>query len=142
VSAAACRSADLALSLGASQGAAGSTYQSVVFVNTGAQACTMFGYPGAAFVDAGGKVLGKPASRDPGKKHTVTLSPGGSAYTVVREPDADNFPPSACRETTADRLQVYPPGETVQLFVSDHATVCTTNKGRAGILPVRAGTGG
>lgn len=141
VSATPCTSAQLALSLGSSQGAAGTTYQSVVFLNTGSQPCTLYGYPGISFINARGEILGKPASRQPGKEKTVTLSPGGSAHTVVGEPDTENFPPSRCKATTAERLQAYPPGQTTPLFVTDHEKVCTTHNGRTTVVPVLPGSG-
>jgi Protein of unknown function (DUF4232) len=140
--AARCLSSNLTLSLGVGQGAAGTSYQVVVFTNKGAAACHLHGYPGVSFVNTSGVILGKPSTEDSGKVKTVTLAPGGAANALLRQPDPGNFPPSRCHQTTADRLQVYPPGETVQLFVTDHVPVCTTAAGRTGIGPVLAGNGG
>jgi Protein of unknown function (DUF4232) len=137
-----CRSVHLGLTLGISQGTAGTSYQTVVFTNHGTAACTLFGYPGVSYVDAGGALIGKPASEDAGKKKTITLAPGGQANALLRQPEAGNFPPSSCHQTTADRLRVYPPGERKPLFVPDAVQVCSTATGRAGIGPVLAGNGG
>lgn len=137
-----CLSSHLALTLGASQGTAGTSYQAVVLTNTGSAACTLFGHPGVSFVDASGAQIGKPASQDHATKKTITLAPGGQANALLRQPDAGNFAPSACHETTADRLRVYPPGETVPLFVHDAVQVCSTAAGRTGIGTMHAGSGG
>jgi Protein of unknown function (DUF4232) len=137
-----CRSSHLRLSLGIGQGTAGTTYQVVVLTNTGTVSCTLLGYPGVSFVDSAGATLGLPASRDPGHVRTITLAVGGAANALSRQPDPGVFTPSACHVATADRMRVYPPGETVPLFVRDHAQVCTTAKGRTGIGPMLAGTGG
>jgi hypothetical protein len=136
-----CRSRHLSLSLGGSQGAAGTTYQSVVLTNTGSRSCTLFGYPGVSFVDSGGALLGKPSSQDPGTKKKVTLAPGGQANTLLRQPNPGNFDPTTCSPTTADRLRVYPPGNKGALFVHDAVQVCTTSAGRTGVTPVAAGAG-
>jgi hypothetical protein len=138
-----CLSSNLKLTLGIGQGAAGTTYQTIVFTNDGTSACELHGYPGVSYVDASGALIGEPASEDAGKRKTITLAAsGGQANAVLRAPDALNFPPSSCHKTTSDRLRVYPPGETVALFVHDAVQVCTTSAGRNGISPVLAGNGG
>jgi Protein of unknown function (DUF4232) len=138
-----CLSSHLKLTLGLGQGAAGTTYQVIVFTNEGSAACELHGYPGVSFVDASGAQLGRPATEDPGKRKTHVLdAAGGQANALLRQPDPGNFPASSCHVTTADRLKVYPPGETVALFVHDAVQVCTTAAGRTGIGPVLAGNGG
>jgi hypothetical protein len=138
-----CQSSHLTLSLGQGQGAAGSTYTPIVFTNTGSTACELHGYPGVSFVDASGHQIGVPATEDTGKVKTVKLTAGGgTANALLRQPNPGNFDPSACQQTTATKLRVYPPGETVALFLADPAPVCATHAGRAGVRPVAAGTGG
>jgi hypothetical protein len=143
VAATGCLSANLGLSIGVSQGTAGTSYQTVVLTNHGTVKCTLFGYPGVSYVDGVGNIIGKPAKQDPGAKRTITLGArGGQANALLRQPDPGNFSPSACHATTADRLRVYPPGETHPLFVTDPVQVCSTATGRAGIGPMLAGSGG
>jgi Protein of unknown function (DUF4232) len=138
-----CLSSNLTISLGIGQGTAGTTYQVVVFTNHGSAVCELHGYPGVSFVTASGAQIGVPSSEDAGKIKTITLAAsGGEANALLRQPDAGNFPPSACHVTTSDRLKVYPPGETVPLFVHDASQVCKTSAGRTGIGPVLAGNGG
>jgi hypothetical protein len=141
-SASACSSSNLKLSLGIGQGTAGTSYQVLVLTNTGASACTLFGYPGVSFVDSSGAIIGLPASRGKGTEATITLAAGGAANALSRQPDAGNFPPAACKMKTADRVRVYPPNQTVPLFAHDAVQVCSTDKGRTGIGPMLAGNGG
>lgn len=137
-----CLSSQLSLSLGQGQGAAGTTYTPIVFTNTGTSACELHGYPGVSFIDAGGHLIGSPASEDTGKAKSVKLSAGGgTANALLRQPNPGNFPASTCQQTTAAKLRVYPPGETVALFLSDPAPVCSTKAGRTGVRPIAAGDG-
>lgn len=137
-----CASSNLKLSLGIGQGTAGTSYQVLVLRNTGSTACTLFGYPGVSFVNSSGAIIGLPSSRDHGPVHTIHLAAGGAANALSRQPDAGNFPTSTCRMKTADRVRVYPPGQTVALFAHDAVQVCSTSVGRTGIGPMLAGDGG
>jgi Protein of unknown function (DUF4232) len=138
-----CDSSNMTLSLGNGQGAAGTQYRAIVFTNNGSSACELHGYPGVSYVTASGAQIGSPSSEDAGTIKTITLAAsGGQANALLRQPDAGNFPPSACHMTTSNRLKVYPPGETVPMFVHDKVQVCTTSSGRSGIGPVLAGNGG
>ena len=137
-----CISSHLSLSLGSTQGAAGSTYRPIVLTNTSTTPCELHGYPGVSFVDASGTQLGIPAREDPGKEKVVKLGSGGSAYALLQEPDPGVFATSACQPTTSNRLRVYPPGETVPLFIKDVEQICTTKAGRTSVRPVAKGTGG
>lgn len=137
-----CVSSQLSLALGNGQGAAGTTYTPLVFTNSASKACELNGYPGVSFVDASGNLLGKPAGEDTGKVKPIKLSSGGSGYALLRQPNPGNYDPSACQQTTADRIRVYPPGERTPLFVHDPTAVCTTGAGRPGVRPVASGTGG
>lgn len=138
-----CATSQLKLSYGISQGTAGTTYQVLVFTNTGSSPCTLFGYPGVSFLDANGAIIGKPSSRDHGAEHTITLAAsGGQANALSRLPDVGNFAASACQPKKAKRIRVYPPNQTAALFLHDSGQVCSTSAGRTGIGPVRAGNGG
>jgi hypothetical protein len=133
-----CLTSQLSLSLGQSQGAAGTFYQPIVLTNTG-RTCTLFAYPGVSFVDSGGNQLGDSAERDPGKRATVTLHNGSQASALLRIPNAGNFPPSRCHPATSTSLKVYPPGQHDPLTVKDSQQICTTKAGRAGIGVMESG---
>lgn len=136
-----CSTGQLALSLGQSQGAAGTFYQAVILTNTSSASCTLFGYPGVSFATASGSQVGLSASRDPGHPHRVRLAAsGGTAGALLRQPDPGNFPASKCRPAPAAELKVFPPGQRVALRVSDNQQVCTTSAGRVGVGVMQAGT--
>src|SRR5262249_59232781 len=91
-----CATRDLKVSVGTSQGAAGSIYQVIDFTNTSGAACTLFGYPGVAL--AGGTPvtqIGAAAARSRGSSaRLVTLAPGKAANAVLRITRAGNYPAS------------------------------------------------
>jgi hypothetical protein len=89
----------------------------------------------AAFLDANGDQLGKPARRGTAEKpHRVTLSPGEKAHVVVGMPQA-----TACEEADSRGIRVYPPGQTDSLHVQWHQTVCTNDEARSSVGPVQPG---
>lgn len=93
-------------------GAAGSVFYQLELTNLSGHACTLHGFPGVSAVNLAGQQLGRAASRESGgAPHTVTLPNGGSATTTLRIVAAGNFPASACRQTTAAGLRVFPPGQ-------------------------------
>jgi len=107
-------------------GAAGSTYFNLEFANLSGHACTLLGYPGVSAVNLVGKQLGSAASRDKsGKPATVKLAAGGSATVVLRITDVGVFSSSACHQTTAAGLRVYPPNQTVSRVVPFPFAACT-----------------
>jgi hypothetical protein len=126
-----CPTRDLTLTLGPSQGTAGSSFESLRFTNNGASACRLYGYPGVSFVTAGsGDQVGAPASRNP--QHpakTVMLSPGASAAAVVQVVDHGNYGPDQCKATAVSGLRVYPPGSKDAAYVPfrDSVTACSTD---------------
>lgn len=127
-----CPAADLKLTIGTGNGAAGSIYYPLDFTNTGSAACTMYGYPGVAFVTkdggtgAGGTVLGKPAFRDAAfAPKLVTLAPGATAYASLQVQVAENYPAATCKPVTGHWLQVYPPGSKAAEYVRFTAVTCS-----------------
>ena len=145
---AACQSASLQVTVNASQAgsAAGSTYYPVEFTNTSSSACGMYGYPGVSFVTAGssaGTQIGAAAQENPAfGKLAVRLAPGGVAHAWLQVAAADNFPASSCQPKTVSWLKVFPPDQTVAIYVSHSFDACAS----AGtpllfVMPVRAGQG-
>jgi len=140
-----CRTADLGLSLGGSDGAAGSSYTPIRFTNHGAAACTLHGYPGVSFVagDAGTQV-GPAASEDPGGMSvtTVTIAPGAVASAVLQTTQYLNYPAVTCRATAVRGLRIYPPGNTAAGFLSLPAgTMACAGTRILSVQPVQAGNG-
>lgn len=126
-----CLTAGLSLRLGAAQGAAGSSYQPIVFTNTSAHPCTMYGYPGVAFIDTPtGRQVGSPAARS--SQHpprTITLAPGASASAVLQIVNPYNYPTATCQPQPVTAVRIYPPGNTTatDLPLTRAATACSTS---------------
>lgn len=140
--AAGCKTKHLKLSIGEGQGAAGSSYQPIVFTNTGSKPCSLVGYPGVSFLDTSGSQLGAAAVRAPGAKQPVTLAPGGNASALLQIPDPGVFSQAKCAPANAAELRVYPPNQTASLEVVDSVTICTTKRGASKIRPVVTGSSG
>jgi hypothetical protein len=114
-----CLASHLKVSLAKAEGAAGSTYDTVRFTNTGTAACSLYGYPGVSLVGHGnGTQIGSAADRDrSAAPRTVLVRPNGSTTFVVRVVQAVNYPKSTCDPTPADGLRIYPPGSTGALYL-------------------------
>jgi hypothetical protein len=79
-----CATAELAISPGRQEGAAGSLYQAVVFRNTGRRGtCRMQGYPGVAGLDASGRPVATARHTGGQPGPAVVLATGQSASVVV-----------------------------------------------------------
>lgn len=137
-----CATSDLALSLGQGQGAAGSTFVSVVFTNKSSKPCTLYGYPGVSFLDSSGKQLGVPSVHSGGEEGVVTLAPNATGNAQLELPDTGNFDAADCNATTSAQLRVFPPGDFGALTIADKVQICTTSRGATSITPVTPGSGG
>lgn len=140
--AAGCKSKHLKLSIGAGQGAAGSSYQPIVFTNTGSTPCSLFGYPGVSFLDTSGNQIGVAAIRAHGSKQAVTLAPGGTASALLQIPDPGVYAPAQCAPANAAELKVFPPNQTASLEVVDSTAICTTKRAASKVRPVVSGSSG
>ncbi len=108
-------------------GAAGHLEMRLLVKNTSNQPCFMDGYPGVSLVGKGnGTQLGAAAERNLAQPSAgqVTLAPGASAQAALRYTQAGNYQ-SACSQTAADGLRVYPPGATDALYIPQPLTACT-----------------
>ncbi len=126
-----CLTSGLSVHLGAAQGAAGSTYQPIVFTNTSGHTCTLYGYPGVAFTNSHtGQQVGAPASRNPQHPpRLVNLAPGASASAVLQIVDPFNYPTATCQPQPVTAVRIYPPGNTTatDLPLPRATTACSTN---------------
>jgi len=108
------------------QGAAGSTFQVIVFTNISNVTCTLYGYPGVSL--AGGKPVTQIGLAAVESKVTarvlVTLAPGAVANALLRIVHAENFPPSKCHLVNADYLQIYPPNQTTPIYLGYKSPTC------------------
>ncbi|HEY4331763.1 MAG TPA: DUF4232 domain-containing protein, partial [Ilumatobacteraceae bacterium] len=135
-----CKSSGLKLTLGASDGTAGSVYTPIVFTNTGSVSCTLDGHPGVSFVDSHGTQVGPSAARTDVATPTITLAPGGHAHANLQVAEAGNFD---CTIVNAPTLKVYPPDETVAKTIHFPTDICSDiPQGQLTIDVVKAGSSG
>jgi Protein of unknown function (DUF4232) len=137
-----CQTSGLRLTRGVTGAAAGSTYIQIELTNTSSVTCTLSGYPGVALTKskAPSSQVGASASRSTTRPQTlVTLTPGTAAVAQVQLVDVLNYPTAKCVPASASYLQVYPPGQTMPLYLPFTAQACTKPIFTLGISTVYAG---
>ncbi|MFC3348639.1 DUF4232 domain-containing protein [Streptomyces echinoruber] len=103
-----CHTSELRASVGRNDPGAGQENFPVVLTNVSGRTCTVYGYPGAAFVDAAGRRLGPDPVRSPARPTRVTLPPGRSAWAGL---SFSNPQISGARTAVPAALVVTPPDE-------------------------------
>ena len=140
----ACATSGLNVTLGTPSGYAGGTYQPIVFTNTSGATCTLYGYPGVSLVSGPPYtqigLAAKRASTVPVK--VVTLATGASANAVLQIVDALNFGSATCSPTKGAFLRIYPPSQTVPVYLANQSEVCAQPVQTLFISAVQAGSGG
>jgi hypothetical protein len=132
-----CVTGALGIRLGQPGAAAGNRYLPIVFTNTSGKTCTLYGYPGVSLLDASGKQIGTPASREAGSTpRVVTVAPGASASAAVHTA-AQGVAPSC--EPTSTQIRVYVPDERTAVDLTAALADCG---GVFSVLPVVPGTSG
>jgi len=122
-----CRSTALSVTLGPSEGAAGTVYAPLRFTNTGPAPCVIHGFPGVSYVGGdNGAQIGPAAEREGVKGAEVTLPRGGVASAQLAMVQVLNYDAAACHPTPVKGLRVYPPGETASVFVPLEGTGCSS----------------
>jgi hypothetical protein len=120
-----CKVADLKLSIGGGDSAAGTTYRQLRFTNRGTRTCTIQGFPGVSYVaGADGHQVGPAAFRDGSKGAAVSLKPGMTVYAPVGFVQVRNYDPAVCKPTSVRGLRVYPPHEYSSMYVAASGTGC------------------
>ena len=135
----ACHRADLEVRAGKIEGAAGSTFRRINFVNTGSSACTIQGWPRVAFRNAGGHLIGRPARHDGGPAHLVSIPAGERARSTVRVPNPGNFTPAVCGPRHAEEIRVTPPHRSFSVRLAWSIDVCSKPAGRTSVDAVHRG---
>jgi Protein of unknown function (DUF4232) len=125
-----CTTADLKVTVGQSNGAAGTIYSNIDFTNASSASCFVQGYPGVSLVSAGngsGSQIGADAKRTPvTPPNKVVLAPGQVAHAALGVAEAGNFPASTCNPTTAHWLKVFPPDQTVAAYLAFTTQTCAS----------------
>ncbi|MEV4311338.1 DUF4232 domain-containing protein [Actinocrispum sp. NPDC049592] len=123
-----CKAADLSLSLGQGDAAAGTVYRPIIFSNKSGRTCTMQGFPGVSYVTGDdGHQVGPAAERVGAKGPVITLAPNGRAQAPVGFVQVRNFDTNVCRPTETRGLRIYPPHDTASMFLPLPGTGCAGN---------------
>jgi hypothetical protein len=131
------------VTLGVAQGYAGGVYETIVFTNTSGSACSLYGFPGVSLVSAPPyNQIGLAAKRtDTAPVKLIVLTAGASANALLQVVDALNFGASSCSPTQAAFLRVYPPNQTVPVYLPDTSQICAQPVQTLFISAVQAGSG-
>lgn len=135
-----CSTADLLATVGAINGAAGTGFYPLDFTNLSGSACTMYGYPGVAFItDPGSGQIGAAAGRTAGSPALIILKPGATAHATLGVSDvlvSNNCP----HRVWVNWVQVYPPDQYRPLFARIGALGCADpSLVIMGVSPVSSG---
>ena len=141
---AACPTSSLQVKLGAAQGYAGGVYEVIDFTNTSDSSCTLYGYPGVSLVTGPpytqiGLAAKRTAASTPVKQ--VTLAVGATANALLQIVDALNYPGASCGPTKATAVKVYPPNQTVPVYLPSTSNGCAKSVQIMYIGPVQPGSG-
>jgi Protein of unknown function (DUF4232) len=141
---AACPTSSLRVKQGVAQGYAGGVYQVIDFTNTSGSTCTLYGYPGVSLVSGPPYTqIGLAAKRSTSTpRKLVTLAPGATANALLQIVDALNYPTASCGPAKATALKIYPPNQTVPVYLPNPSNSCTKPVQTMYIGAVRAGSGG
>jgi Domain of unknown function (DUF4232) len=141
---AACLSRYLGAKVGLAQGTAGSTYVVLDFKNLNNVPCVLYGYPGVSLAD--GKPvtqIGLAAAENPATpRKVVTLAPGGVANALLQIVHAASYPASVCQPVNADWLQIFPPNQTVPIYLYYSSPTCAKPVQILTVSVVVPGSGG
>lgn len=114
-----CGTSQLSAALGGGDAGAGNLYRYLVITNTGSTTCHLTGYPGLSMLDANGRQIGQPATRDARTYAAVVLQPGAAASDTIHTVNQQG----TCLAASA-QLRMYPPGSKASLTFDGQVTVC------------------
>ena len=140
---AACPTSSLQVKQGVAQGYAGGVYVVIDFTNTSGSTCTLYGYPGVSLVSGPPYTqIGLAAKRSTSTpKKLLTLTPGATAHALLQIVDALNYPPASCGPAKATALKVYPPNQTVPVYLPNASNGCTKPVQILSVGTVQPGSG-
>jgi hypothetical protein len=127
-----CHAAELSVAFGGRGGGAGAgkLATAIVFTNSGDRTCTMNGFPGVSFVtEENGPQIGAAAARDGEVGAPVLLAPGDTAVAPLLITSFAPYPAQKCQVRDVGGLRIYPPGDTVPLFLPGANRTCGADVG-------------
>ncbi|MFJ4408300.1 MULTISPECIES: DUF4232 domain-containing protein [unclassified Streptomyces] len=129
-----CATSQLTASLGGQDAGAGNLYRYLVLTNHSGTTCHLTGFPGLSLLDASGKQIGAPATREHNGYAAVVLRPGGKVSDTIHTINHQG----TCLPTSTS-LRIYPPGNKASLVFAGKITNCDN---QFSVTPLVAGTGG
>jgi hypothetical protein len=130
-----CHTGDLKVSVGAGDGAAGTTYAPLIFKNASGHACTLSGFPGVSWVAGTDRhQVNAPFARTDGTNGAITLAVGGAAHATLATHDVGFYDAAQCRPVSVLGYRVYPPDETRSIFVPQATKACSVNGVNQGMV--------
>jgi hypothetical protein len=137
-----CPTSGLKVTEGTGGAAAGSTYLQIDFANISGRTCLLYGYPGVALTTGttSASQVGAGATRSTADQATVvTLAAGATATARLQVVDVLNYPTATCDPVSGNYLQVYPPGQTVPVYLPFKGQTCAKPVFALGITPIAVG---
>ncbi|MGQ4514811.1 DUF4232 domain-containing protein [Streptomyces sp. DW26H14] len=110
-----CHTSDLKASVGSNDPGAGQENYALVLTNTSGHTCTVYGFPGLAFVDGSGKQVSTNPQREGSAQRVVSLSSGHSAWATLRFPNPEMVGGAT---VTPAAVEITPPDEKASLKVA------------------------
>jgi hypothetical protein len=129
-----CATSQLTPSLGGGDAGAGNLYRYLVLTNHSGSTCHLTGFPGLSLLDAHGRQIGAPATREHNSYAPVVLRPGGSVSDTIHT--ANHM--GTCLPASTS-LRIYPPGNRASLVFAGKVTICHD---QFAVTPFTAGTSG
>lgn len=135
-----CHTGDLKATVGPNHPGAGQENYALVLTNTSGSTCTVYGYPGAAFVNSKGQNVSINPHREGGNKQTIKLSPGESAWSAL---SYSNPQMTGVATVDPDAILITPPDEKQSLKVNWTGSEVTRSGAAsvASVSPLRPGDG-
>jgi hypothetical protein len=110
-----CHTSELKASVGANNPGAGQENVPIVLTNRSGRTCTVYGFPGAEFVNSKGQAVAPDPERASGsERKVISLAPGKSAWAGL---SFGNPAITGATTTTPAALLITPPDETAALKV-------------------------
>ena len=135
-----CHTGDLKATVGKNHPGAGQENYALVLTNSSGSSCTVYGYPGAAFVNSKGQNVSIDPHREGGDKQKITLSPGESAWSAL---SYSNPQMTGVATVQPDAILITPPDEKKSLKVDWKGSKVTRSGAAsvASVSPLRPGDG-
>jgi hypothetical protein len=126
-----CRLRQLTVRWGRSGAALGTAYEQIIFRNTSATECTLFGYPSVVFLSQSGTVIGRPAPHENAfgrRVLPISLASGRAGHDSMGIETAADFPVKSCQPVTTAEVRITVPGDPTGRTLSSTQVICSAEQ--------------